>query len=301
MGGTLMLDLIRLFVQVVEEKSYTQVARRLGVSQPAISNQMRVLEEKLGVKLFQRQGKSFTLTQQGEVVLKYTLRILDDWNSLLSELGEDSREVGGKVHIGASHIPGEYLLPEQLSHIQIEQPRITFRISIGDSLEIADKVLSQEVDFAVVGSNFHTEKLESAYWLKDDIRCVVQEGHPLTQLERIQLEDLLEYPMVLREAGSGHRRAIEDALGKIGYHLEDFKIGFEAGSAESVKNAIRSGLGYSFLSMSALNFSNFGLVACEVDGLKIERGFYLLKRRNKTLSRTARYCYDYLAQLEEVE
>ena len=292
-----MLDLMRLFVQVVEEKSYTQVARRLGVSQPAISNQMRVLEDKLGAKLFLRQGKGFILSHQGEVVLKHAQRILDEWNSLLSELGEDLTEVGGKVHIGASHIPGEYLLPEHLSQIQQEQPKILFKVTIGDSLEIADKVLSQDVDFAVVGSNFHTEKLNSAYWIKDDIQCVVSNGHPLTQLTRVRPEDLLEYPMVLREAGSGHRRAIEDAFGKIGYHLEDFKIGFEAGSAESVKNAIRSGLGYSFLSMSALHLSNQGLVALEVDGLKIERGFYLLTRRNKTLSRTARYCYDYLAQL----
>lgn len=291
-----MLDLMRLFVQVVEEKSYTQVARHLGVSQPAISNQMRVLEEKLGVKLFLRQGKSFMLTHQGEVVLKYAQRILDEWNSLLDELGEDSMELGGKVHLGASHIPGEYLLPEYLSRIQQLQAKITFKITIGDSLEIADKVLSQEVDFAIVGSNFQTEKLDSTYWLKDDIQCVVPAGHPLTRLERIHPEDLLAYPMVLREVGSGHRRAFEDALAKMGYHLEDFRVGFEAGSTETVKNAIRSGLGYSFLSMSALHLSPEGLVACGVDGLKIERGFYLLTRRQKTLSKSARFCYDFLAQ-----
>lgn len=288
---------MRLFVQVVEEKSYTQVARRLGVSQPAISNQMRVLEEKLGTKLFQRQGKSFILTHEGEIVLRHSQRILDEWNSLILELGDDLTEVGGKVHIGASTIPGEYLLPNYLSQIQLEQPKISFKITIGDSLEIANKVLTQEVDFAVVGSNFHTEKLDSVYWIKDDIQCVVPKEHPLNQLERIRPEDLLAFPMVLREAGSGHRRALEDALGKIGYQLEDFKIGFEAGSVESVKNAIRSGLGYSFLSMSSLHLTNEGLVEREVEGLKIERGFYLLTRRNKTLSRTVRYCYDYLAQL----
>lgn len=291
-----MLDLMRLFVQVVEEKSYTQVARHLGVSQPAISNQIRVLEEKLGVKLFVRQGKSFTLTYQGESVLKYANRILEEWNSLLEELNEESVELGGKIHIGASHIPGEYLLPEYLGRIQQLQPKIAFKITIGDSLEIADKLLSQEVDFAVVGSNFQTEKLDSRYWIKDDIQCVVPEGHPLTSKDRINLKDLLAYPMVLREAGSGHRRALEDAFTQIGYHLEDFKVGFEAGSAETVKNAIRSGMGYSFLSMSALHLAPEGLVACEVDGLKIERGFYLLTRRNKTLSKSAQYCYDFLAQ-----
>ena len=291
-----MVDLMHLFVQVVEEKSYTKVARHLGVSQPAISNQMRVFEEKLGVKLFQRQGKSFTLTPQGDAVLKYSKRILEEWDSLLEELDENLVELGGRIRIGASHIPGEYLLPEYLSRIQQMQSKITFKITIGDSLEIADKLLSQEVDFAVVGSNFQTEKLDSIYWIKDDIQCVVPEGHPLTHLERIRPEDLLAYPMVLREAGSGHRRAIEDAFAKIGYNLEDFRIGFEAGSAETVKNAIRAGMGYSFLSLSALHLSPEGLVACDVDGLKIERGFYLLTRRQKPLTKSARYCYNFLAQ-----
>jgi DNA-binding transcriptional LysR family regulator len=291
-----MLDLMRLFIQVVEEKSYTQVARKLGVSQPAISNQMRVLEEKLGVKLFLRQGKGFILTHEGEAVLKYALRILEEWNSLLDEIGENLSEIGGKVHIGASHIPGEYLLPKYLSEIQKNQPKISFKITIGDSLEITDKVLTQEVDFAVVGSNFLTEKLNSTYWVKDDIKCIVPIGHALARLEKIHPEDLLEYPMVLREAGSGHRLALEDALDKTGIHLDDFKIGFEAGSAESVKNAIRSGLGYSFLSMSALHSSTDGLLACEVEGLKIERGFYLLTRRQKRISKPARFCYDFLLE-----
>jgi DNA-binding transcriptional LysR family regulator len=101
--------------------------------------------------------------------------------------------------------------------------------------------------------------------------------------------------MVVREAGSGHRRAIEDALGTLGYNLDDFKIGFEAGSAETVKNAVRSGLGYTFLSVHALNSAHDGLVAREVEGLKIERGFYLLTRRQKSLSKAARFCYDFLA------
>lgn len=294
-----MLDLMRLFVQVVEHKSYTQVARNLGVSQPAVSNQIRVFEEKLGVKLFNKSGKSFTLTPQGEAVLKSSLRILDEWNSLLQEFDDDLEEIIGKVHIGASHIPGEYLLTEYLRSIQQIHPRIAFKITIGDSLEMAEKLLSQEVDFAVVGANFNTEKLDSKYWLQDTIQCVVSENHPLARAGSIQLEDLMPYPMVIREAGSGHRRAIEDAFGALGYNLDNFNIGFEAGSAETVKNAVRSGLGYTFLSVHALNSARDGLVAREVKGLNIERGFYLLTRRQKSLSKAARFCYDYLAQQQK--
>lgn len=294
-----MLDLMRIFVQVVEEESYTLVARHLGVSQPAISNQMRALEEKLGVKLFHRQGKGFVLTQEGEVLHRYAQRILEDWSRLQEELQENPLEAYGKVHIGASHIPGEYLLPHILGLFQRDYPKIQFKLSIGDSLEIADKVLSQDVDFAVIGANFNTEKLNSLFWRADQIKIVLAVDHPLNQQKVIQANDLKSYAMVTRENGSGHRRAIEDALMKLNLHLEDFTISLEAGSAEAVKNAVRAGLGYSFISVSALQPYADGLVEREVEGLKIERGFFLLIRRNKLLSKPAQLCYDFLSRYNE--
>lgn len=290
-----MLDLMRIFVQVVEEESYTLVARHLGVSQPAISNHMRALEEKLGVKLFQRHGKGFILTQEGEVFYRHALRILEEWSRLKENLEENRVEASGKVHIGASNIPGEYLLPYTLGPFQKSYPKINFKLSIGDSLEMANKVLSQEVDFAVIGSNFNTDKLTSVLWMPDQIKVVFPVDHPLNRLEVIQAENLKNYAMVIRESGSGHRRAIEDALMKLNLQLDDFKISLEAGSTETVKNAIRAGLGYSFISISALQPHDDSLVARDVDGLQIDRGFYLVTRRNKLLSKPARLCYDFLA------
>lgn len=289
-----MLDLMRIFVQVVEEESYTLVARHLGVSQPAISNHMRSLEEKLGVKLFQRHGKGFILTREGEIFYHHSQRILSDWSRLKENLDESCDETKGKVHIGASNIPGEYLLPNILGTFQKNYSKISFKLTIGDSLEIADKVRSQEVDFAVVGSNFNTDKLYSVLWMPDQIKLVITENHPLNQLEVIQAKDLKDYPLVIRENGSGHRRAIEDALMKLNYRLEDFKISLEAGSTEAVKNAIRSGLGYSFISSSALQADDTGLIARNVEDLEIIRGFYLLTRRNKLITKPAQLCYDFL-------
>lgn len=289
-----MLDLMRIFVQVVEEESYTLVARHLGVSQPAISNHMRTLEEKLGVKLFQRHGKGFVLTREGEIFYHYSQRILEEWSRLKENLDESCDETKGKVHIGASNIPGEYLLPNILGIFQKNYSKISFKLTIGDSLEIADKVRSQEVDFAIIGSNFNTDKLYSVLWMPDQIKLVITENHPLNQLEIIQAKDLRDYPMVIRENGSGHRRAIEDALMKLNLRLDDFKISLEAGSTEAVKNAIRSGLGYSFISTSALQTYDTGLIARNVEGLEIIRGFYLLTRRNKLLVKPAQLCYDFL-------
>lgn len=290
-----MLDLMRIFIQVVEEESYTLVARHLGVSQPAISNHMRALEEKLGAKLFQRQGKGFILTQEGEVFYRHAQRIIEEWNRLKENLEETRIEASGKVHIGASNIPGEYLLPYTLGPFQKNYPKINFKLSIGDSLEMADKVLSQEVDFAVIGSNFNTEKLNSVLWMPDQIKIVFTADHPLNQLEVIRAEDLKNYAMIIRESGSGHRRATEDALMKLNLHLDDFRISLEAGSTETVKNAIRAGLGYSFISVSALQPYDTSLVAREVDGLEIERSFHLVTRRDKLLTQPARLCYDFLA------
>jgi len=290
-----MLELLRLFVQVVEEQSFTSVARRLGVSQPAVSNQIRVLEEKLGFKLLYRKGKGLGLTPQGEVTFQRAKRILEEWSLLREEISGLSSELAGKVHIGASHIPGEYLLPYKIAAFKTEFPSIKFKLTIGDSLEIADKLAAQELDFAVVGAAFDTDRLRSELWLRDELNLVVSAEHALGELDLVQISDLVNYPMILREAGSGHRRALEEALLGQGLSLEDFPLGLEISSTEGVKNAIRAGLGYSFLSASAIQPHDEGLKPCQV-GLNLERGFYLLTMRHKTLSLAAKTCYAFLLE-----
>ncbi|MDO0821472.1 selenium metabolism-associated LysR family transcriptional regulator [Desulfosporosinus nitroreducens] len=291
-----MLDLMRLFAQVVEEQSFTMVARKLGISQPAVSNQIRAFEEKLGVKLLYRKGKGFALTQEGETVYRHTLHMLDEWSELMREIGDSEKLMSGKVHIGASHIPGEYLLPIYLAAFRKQYPEIKFKLSIGDSLEMAEKVLAHEVDFAVVGAIFDTEKLTSEFWLKDELGFVISSDNPLCASQSIDLKSLREDPMIIRETGSGHRRAFEEALTKQGLDLNDFNIALEVGSTEAVKNAVRSGIGYSFLSKHALeSCEKQGLVWANVKDFYIERGFYLLTRRNKPLTVAADASYRYLA------
>lgn len=291
-----MLDLLRLFGQVVEEQSFTVVARKLGISQPAVSNQIRALEEKLGVKLLYRKGKGFALTPEGDIVYRHTLHMLDEWSELMREIGGSENLMNGKIHIGASHIPGEYLLPIYLASFRKMYPDIKFKLSIGDSLEMAEKALAHEVDFAVVGAVFDTEKLTSEFWLKDELGFVVSFDHPLSTAQGVDINTLQKYPMIIRENGSGHRRAFEEALAKHELDLNDFNIVLEVGSTEGVKNAVRSGLGYSFLSRHALeSYDKQGLVWSKVKDFSIERGFYLLTRRNKSLTVSADECYRYLA------
>lgn len=290
-----MLDLLRLFGQVVEEQSFTVVARKLGISQPAVSNQMRALEEKLGVKLLYRKGKSFALTPEGETVYRHALHLNDEWSDLMREIGGSERVMNGKVHIGASHIPGEYLLPIYIASFRKLYPDIKFKLSIGDSLEMAEKVLAHEVDFAVVGAVFNTEKLTSEFWLQDELGFVVSSDPKSSSKQIIDINTLKETPMIVREIGSGHRRALEEALVERGLDLNDLNIALEVGSTEAVKNSVRAGIGYSFLSKHALESGDaHGLVWNNVEDFHIERGFYLLTRRNKPLTAIADECYRYL-------
>lgn len=291
-----MLDLMRLFGQVVEEQSFTVVARKLGISQPAVSNQIRAFEEKLGVKLLYRKGKGFALTPEGEIVHKHALHMLDEWSELMREIGDSEKLMSGKIHIGASHIPGEYLLPMYLASFRKTFPEILFKLSIGDSLEMAEKVLAHEVDFAVVGAVFDTEKLTSEFWLKDELGFVISSNHPLSTSKSLEISSIMKDPMIIRENGSGHRRALEEAISKQGLDLGDFNIALEVGSTEAVKNAVRSGIGFSFLSRHASeSCEKQGLVWANVKDLSIARGFYLLTRRNKPLTVIADECYRYLA------
>lgn len=286
-----MIDLLKLFIQVVEEQSFTATARHLGISQPAVSNQMRALEEKLGAKLLFRRGKTLALTPEGEITLRQARRIVDNWNELQVQIGAVSTEFAGIVRLGASHIPGEYLLPKYLADLRQEFPKIQFRLSVGDSLEMANKVAEQEVDFAVVGSAFDSERLASEFWLEDELMLVLPESHPLTGQKEIRLPDLLPYAMIIREEGSGHRRALEENLVLHSVPLADFKISLEAGSIETIKNAIRVELGYSFISHAALAVSLEGLTVRRLEDMEIKRGFYLVTQRNKPLPLSAQACY----------
>lgn len=296
-----MFDLLSLFAQVVEEQSFTAVAHKLGISQPAVSNQMRALEEKLGgVKLIRRKGKVFALTQEGEIFYRYARQMLDSWSKIRAEIGISERVMSGKLHIGASNIPGEYLIPGFLAGFHKLFPEITFKLTIGDSMEIAEKVASNEVDFAVVGAVFDTEKLTSEFWLKDELVLVGSREHPLCSTQNISVSTLQTLPMVLRENGSGHRRALEEVLAKHGFDLNRFNIIIETGSTEGVKNSVLAGLGYSFLSRHAIApDQNSGLQELAVDDFKLERGFYLLTRRNKSLSGIAEEFYRYLLRQDD--
>lgn len=294
-----MLELLKLFVQVVEEQSFTTTARHLGVSQPAVSNQMRALEDKLGAKLLYRKGKTWLLTPEGEMTLRQAKRILEHWNQLLQGVRSIANATAGSVRLGASHIPGEYLLPSRLALFKEEYPKVQFKLFVGDSLEMANKVLEQEVDFAIVGSAFDSERLTSEFWLADELMLVLPQGHPLAGEAEVRLTDLVLYPMVLREGGSGHRRALEEQLAAHGLALADFQVSLEAGSIEAVKNAIRAGLGYSFVSRSALTVSMDGLVIKTLAGMPVRRGFYLVRQRSKPLATIAQACYRFLSREAE--
>ncbi|KLU62222.1 HTH-type transcriptional regulator CysL [Peptococcaceae bacterium CEB3] len=286
-----MLDLLKLFTQVVEEQSFTSTARHLGVSQPAVSNQMRALEDKLGVKLLLRRGKALVLTAEGEIVLRQARRILDDWDELMEQIGTANPEFAGLVRLGASQIPGEYLLPALLADFQHEFAKVQLKLVVGDSLEMANKVAEREVDFAVVGSTFDSEKLASEFWQWDELMLVLPERHPLAGQREIRLSDLLPYPMIVREEGSGHRRALEETLAGLGLSLPDFRISLEAGSIEAIKNSVRAALGYSFISRSALGVAPEGVRVCRLQDVNIRRGFYLVTRRNKSLPVSSQACY----------
>ncbi|MDD2234072.1 MAG: LysR family transcriptional regulator [Desulfitobacteriaceae bacterium] len=292
-----MLDLMRLFVQIIEEQSYSAVARRLGISQPAVSNQMRVLELKVGSKLLYRKGKGIALTAKGEIVFQYAELMLGNYSKMFDELGGLEDGFRGKVHIGASHIPGEYLLPARFAALQLEFPAIRFKLSIDDSLEITYKLIANNLDFAVAGAVYDPEKIRSDFWINDELMLVVAKNHPLAVNKEIHLEDLCYYPMVISEPDSGHRRILDEALTKAGLQTGDFPIGLETGSTEAVKNAIRSGLGYTFISKHALQtYDKEQLYICRVEELNLVRNFYLLSLRNKPLSPAANIIYRSLTE-----
>lgn len=289
-----MLELFNLFIKVAEQGSFTAVAKKMGISQSAVSNQIKVLEEKLETKLFERKN-ALKLTSDGEIAYSYIKQILDLYARMIDEMNNQN-EISGIVQIGASNVPGEYILPLKLSAFQKFFPRIRFKVIIGSSLEIKEKIIFDELDFGIVGSKFDDELLRSEFWLKDELKLILSENHQLNLKEVITVGDLFNHSMILREKGSGQRKALEKALALSGYDLNSFNIGFEVGSTQAVINTVRSGKGYSFVSQNALGDKMSGLQIRDVQDLKIKRNFYIIYKKNKLFSKAADVCYEYLKQ-----
>jgi len=278
---------LETFCKVSELKSFSKAAKSLFLTQPTVSGHILSLEKTLQLRLFDRMGRETRLTRAGEVLLQYASRILSDRREALSAVSEFSLGIRGELQLGASTIPGEYLLPELIAGFKQDFPQISFSLKMSDTKEVAQYVLQGVVELGMVGARVKLEPLHYELFLEDELIVIGSPAEKNMKEKEISLEEALRRPWVLREAGSGTQIAAEKVLNRKGRTLKQLERVTEMGSTSSVKQGVKAGLGLAFVSRRAVEeeLAAGSLVRVEVAGLEaISRPIYTVFHRGRTLS-----------------
>lgn len=236
-------------VRVADLRNFTQAAKELSVTQPAVSFQIKTLEDELGVRLLERLGKSVLLTAQGEIVYREAKVILAAQERIGQALSALNSLEAGEVTVGASSIPGEYVLPKLVGRFKAEYPGIRVVVKVGDTAQVLGWLLDRAVDLGVVGAEVPQEALKFTQVLPDELVAVFPKGHPLgSSPGEVPLAELLRWGFVMREEGSGTRATLEARMGQAGLDAASLRVVAEFSTTGAVLAAVAAGVGVSVVS-----------------------------------------------------
>jgi DNA-binding transcriptional LysR family regulator len=276
---------LRAFVSIGRLGSFTKAADALHATQPALSAQIRELEDSLGVKLFDRSTRSVTLTQAGEDLLPVVDNVLGDLGSVLARAHDVARRNTGRVTIAALPSLAATLMPAAVAQMRARHPGITVVIKDALAERIIGLIRGDEVDLALTSAPPTDPQLQFTPLLTDRMVAVLPKGHPLSEAKTMRLTELLASPMVLMDRDSSVRRIVDAACASIGRMAEP---AFEAAYMSTAIGLVRAGLGATLLPSSAAELrATSDLTIRDLDTPRIERELGVLKQRRRAYSPAA--------------
>ncbi len=274
---------LRVFTSVFKNKSFSKASEELHLTQPTISDHVKTLEEELDCKLFDRLGRTIIPTKEAEVLYSHALEIIEKTNTIKEVISQTRKEIKGELIIGASTIPGTYLLPSIMAEFQRKYPSVSFQILVSDSKGIIDKVSKHELLLGIVGAKLDDEQINYIPFVEDEL--IVVSSPSMIKSNSITLKGLTKFPMVLREEGSGTRREVEKILEGKGISLEGIKIAGIFGSTDAIKQAVKAELGISILSKLSVadELKHNILKEIKLTDTQMKRKFYIITHKKRTL------------------
>jgi len=277
------------FCAVVERRSFSQAADQLGVTQPAVSLQIRSLEKRLGQQLLDRSGRRVEPTEAGERLYRSAQRLLAVEEQLLQELGEEAGgELAGRLEIGASTGPGGTVVPLVLGEFQRAHPAVRVALVVSDTKSVVDAVGRRELELGVVGAARRHRGVTFEPFFRDEVVLAVPAGHRFAG-KTISLAQLKKEPLVLMQEGAGVRQVIDDELREKGVRLRDLDVRLELGLQESARAAVLAGFGATFISRTAIegDVASGALAVARVEGLEPSREIALVRSTGRAETRVA--------------
>ena len=278
------------FCAVVERKSFSHAAEQLGVTQPAVSLQIRSLEKRLGQQLVDRSGRRVEPTEAGRRLYRNAQRILALEEQLLGELASDAEgALSGRLEIGASTGPGGTVLPMLLCEFQRRHADVRVALSVSDTQRVVDQVARRELELGVVGAARRHRAVVFEPFFRDEVVLACPPGHAFAG-RTVTLDELREEPVIVMQEGAGVRQVIEDELRGVGVRLRDLDVRIELGLQESIRTAVAAGYGVGFISRAAIEaeLAAGTIATARVEGLDPAREISLVRAAGRAETRVAR-------------
>jgi len=291
------LQQMKSLVNLVEERSFSNAARRMNLTQPSLTKHIKNLEDLIGGRVVNRQNREISLTPEGRIVYDCARRLF----KMIDEAGEKILRTGesesGDIYISASTIPATYILPGALTAFNLEYRDVHCYVRASDSEETINRILDDDAELGFIGKNIESSKLcLKALW-KDRIVLPVPASHPWSARREVMLDEVLREPFITRERGSATRSIVEEYLeGKKDKGLSGLNVICELGSSEAVKEAIIAGMGISLISIHAVKRELESGILREVPikDCVIERDIYLLYKKRFTLRKHHKLFMDFV-------
>jgi LysR family transcriptional regulator, transcriptional activator of the cysJI operon len=268
---------LKVFRAVAEQLSFRRAGELLYLSQPAVTLQVKALEEDLGVPLFDRTGPHVALTPAGKILLRYVCQIDQLLGETEQAIAELAGNAAGELRIGVSTTIAQYVLPRMLGEFHREYPQVHLSVHSGNTEEIVTALEGQKVSLGLIEGPTRRRDVHAEPFLDDELVLMVPASHEWAHGSPIQVKQLADVPLLMREQGSGTRRVVEIALEKAGLKLKSLKIAMDLDSTEAIKSAVEAGLGIGFASRWAtykeVEMGTLRLV--EIAGLRVLRQFTL--------------------------
>jgi DNA-binding transcriptional LysR family regulator len=273
---------LQVFHTVARLLSFTKAAESLHMTQPAVTFQVRQLEEQFNTRLFDRTHNRISLTEAGQRVYEYADRIFDLYAEMENAVRDMTGEISGMLVIGASTTIAEYMLPSLLGDFKKQYPDINVHLKVSNSDGIVSMVENNDIDLGVVEAPVLNKNLVVEECRKDRLVAIVPPQHALASQQSVAVKELLENAYIAREEGSGTREVIQEYLAELGLQVSDVHVSMELGSPEAIKGAVEAGMGISIVSEVTIHkeLQLGSLVALELDP-PLERPFSFVHQKQK--------------------
>ncbi len=288
---------LEIFLKVVELGSFSKAGEAVHLAQASVSERIATLENMVGAKLLDRMGRTVAPTKAGELLHHHARRLLEIKKTACLEMQDFLGVKQGEIHIGASTIPGEYILPEVIGRYAKEYPLISVVLTVADSEEIESRVLQGHFEFGIIGRKSSSKEILSHELWEDDLVVIVPSTHRWASRKEVKPGELADEPFISREMGSGTLSSLEEYLQHAGVKgTRALRVIAHLGTSTAVKEGVKSGAGVSILSSRAVDTELKAgvLKSLKIKDLPMFRHFYLIRDRRRTISPLCRTLINFL-------